>query len=46
MYVFVYNDELVTCWKRKTDTIYDEAIEAWEKEYNSNNEAYYEEDEE
>jgi hypothetical protein len=53
MYVFIYNDELVTEWKRKTDKIYDiieclsdDAIEAWEKEYNSNNEAYYEEDEE
>ena len=53
MYVFVYNDETVTEWKRKTDKIHDiieclsdEAIEAWEKEYNSNNEAYYEEDEE
>lgn len=53
MYVFVYNDETVTEWKKKSDKIYDiieclsdEAIEEWEKEYNSNNEAYYEEDEE
>ena len=52
MYVFTYNDEMVTGWKRKTDKIYDiiecltdEAVEKWEKQYNSNNEAYYEEDE-
>ena len=51
MYVFTYNDEMVTGWKRKTDKIYDiiecltdEAVEKWEKQYNSNNEAYYEED--
>lgn len=53
MYVFTYNDEMVTGWKRKTDKIHDiieclsdEAVGAWEKEYNSNNEAYHEEDEE
>ena len=53
MYVFTYNDEMVTGWKRKTDKIYDiiecltdEAVEKWEKQYNSNNEAYYEEDDE
>ena len=52
MYVFTYNDEVVTGWKRKTDKIYDiieclsdEAAETWEKQYNSNNEAYYEGDE-
>ena len=52
MYVFTYNDEVVTGWKRKTDKIYDiieclsdEAVETWEKQYNSNNEAYYEGDE-
>lgn len=51
MYVFTYNDEMVTGWKRKSDKIYDiiecltdEAVEKWEKQYNSNNEAYYEED--
>jgi hypothetical protein len=53
MYVFTYNDEMVTGWKRKTDKIYDiiecltdEAVETWEKHYNSSNEAYHEEDEE
>ena len=53
MYIFTYNDEMVTGWKRKTDKIHDiieclsdETVGAWEKEYNSNNEAYHEEDEE
>ena len=52
LYVFTYNDEVVTGWKRKTDKIYDiieclsdEAVETWEKHYNSSNEAYHEEDE-
>ena len=51
MYVFTYNDEVVTGWKKKSDKIFDiieclsdEAVEKWEKQYNSNNEAYYEED--
>lgn len=51
MYVFTYDDQIVTGWKRKTDKIYDiveclsdEAVEAWEKHYNSNEDAYYEED--
>ena len=53
LYVFTYNDETITGWKRKSDKIYDiiecltdQAVEAWQKEYNSNNEAYYEEDDE
>jgi hypothetical protein len=53
MYVFAYNDELVTAWKKKADPIFDiieclsdEAVENWEKQYNSNEGAYYEEDEE
>jgi predicted translin family RNA/ssDNA-binding protein len=54
LYVFKYQDELVTEWRRKTDPIYDiieclddKKVEAWEKQYNSNNEeSYYEEDEE
>ena len=54
MYVFKYGDELVTEWRRKADPIFDiieclsdEKVEAWEKQYNSNNEeSYYEEDEE
>jgi hypothetical protein len=52
MYVFRYNDELITEWRRKTDKIYDiieclsdEMVEAWEKHYNSSEDAYYEEDE-
>jgi hypothetical protein len=52
MYVFVYNDELMTCWQRKSDPIYDivecltdQAVEAWQKHYNNNEGAYYEEDE-
>jgi hypothetical protein len=51
MYVFTYNDEVITSWRRKADQIYDiieclsdEAVEVWQKQYNSNNEAYYEED--
>ena len=53
MYVFTYNDELATGWKRKTDDIFDiieclsdKAVEDWEKHYNNNEDAYYEEDEE
>lgn len=54
MYVFTYDDQLVTGWKRKGDKIFDiieclsdKAVESWEKHYNNNNEdAYYEEDEE
>lgn len=53
MYVFMYNDELTTGWKRKGDRIHDiieclsdEAVETWERHYNSNNEDAYYEDEE
>ena len=53
MYVFKYGDELVTEWRRKTDSIFDiieclddKRIEAWEKQYNNNEESYYEGDEE
>lgn len=54
MYVFFYDDQISTCWKRKTDPIFDiieclsdAAVEAWEKHYNSSNEdVYNEEDEE
>ena len=54
MYVFTYDDQIVTGWKRKTDAIFDiiecltdVAVEAWEKHYNSSNEdVYNEEDEE
>ena len=53
MYVFKYNDETTTEWKRKNDKLHDileclndEMIESWEKQYNSNEESYYEEDDE
>ncbi len=53
MYVFRYNDETTTEWKRKNDKLHDilecltdEMIESWEKQYNSNEESYYEEDDE
>lgn len=53
MYIFKYNDELTTEWKRKNDKLYDiieclsdEMVETWEKQYNSNEESYYEEDDE
>ena len=53
MYVFKYKDELVTEWRRKTDPIHDileclddNKVEAWQKQYNSNEESFYEEDEE
>ncbi len=53
MYIFKYGDELVTAWHRKTDGIFDiieclddAKAEAWQKQYNNNEESYYEEDEE
>lgn len=53
MYVFKYNDELTTGWRKKTDKLHDiieclsdEMVEAWEKFYNSNEETFYEEDDE
>jgi hypothetical protein len=53
MYIFKYNDELITEWKRKSDKLHDiiecltdEMVEAWEKQYNSTEESYYEEDDE
>lgn len=53
MYVFKYKDELLTEWHRKSDMIHDileclsdEMVELWEKQYNSNEESYYEEDDE
>jgi hypothetical protein len=51
MFIFKYNDELSTEWRRKNDRLYDiieclsdEMVEVWEKQYNSNEESYYEED--
>lgn len=53
LYIFKYGDELVTEWRRKADGIFDiieclddQKIEAWQKQYNTNEESYYEEDEE
>ena len=53
MYVFTYDDQLVTTWKRKNAPIHDiiecltdEAVEEWEKHYNDNEGAFHEEDEE
>lgn len=53
MYVMRYDDALATEWKRKADSIHDivecltdEAVRTWEKFYNSNEDAYYEEDDE
>ena len=52
MYIFKYRDELVTEWRRKADPLHDiveclsdEMVEAWEKQYNNNEESFYEEDE-
>lgn len=52
MYILRYEDTLASEWKKKTDPIVDivecltdEAVRAWEKQYNSED-AYYEEDEE
>ena len=53
MYVFTYDDQLITGWKRKTDNIHDiieclsdKAVEEWEKQYHSNEDAYHEEEDE
>lgn len=53
MYVFTYDDQIVSGWRRKTDPIFDiveclsdAAVEAWEAQYNSNEDVYNEEDEE
>lgn len=53
MYIFKYGDELVSQWKRRTDSIHDileclsdAKAQAWQKQYNNNEESYYEEDEE
>lgn len=49
MYVFKYQDELTTVWKRKTDPVYDileclddDTVATWEKQYNNNEESYHE----
>jgi hypothetical protein len=52
MYILRYEDTLGSEWKKKTDAVYDivecltdEAVRAWEKQYNSED-AFYEEDDE
>jgi hypothetical protein len=52
MYILRYEDTLASEWKKKTDGINDiiecltdEAVRTWEKQYNSED-AYYEEDDE
>jgi hypothetical protein len=52
MYVFTYDDQMVTGWKRKNDGIFDiiecltdKAVETWERHYNNNEGAYYEDEE-
>jgi len=51
MFLFKYQDEMTTIWRRKSDKLHDileclndEMVEAWEKHYNNNEESYYEED--
>lgn len=53
VYVFKYGDELVTEWRRKGDELHDiiecltdEKVEAWQRQYNNNEESFYEGDEE
>jgi len=53
MYIFKYNDEMTTQWRRKNDKLYDiieclsdDMVEVWEKHYNNNEESYHEEDDE
>lgn len=52
MYILRYEDTLASEWKKKSDELFDivecltdEAVRAWEKQYNSED-AYYEEDDE
>ena len=53
LYIFKYKDQTLTEWKRKTDELEDileclsdDMVESWQKEYNSNEDAYYEEEDE
>jgi hypothetical protein len=53
MYIEKYKDQVMQEWKRKTDSIFDivellsdEAVQEWTKAYYSNEDAYYEEDDE
>lgn len=51
LFINRYDDPLISEWKKKTDPIHeiieclsDDAVHEWEKYYNSNEDAYYEED--
>ena len=53
MYVFTYEDQIVSGWRRKSDPIFDiveclsdAAVVAWEKQYNSSEDVYNEEEDE
>jgi hypothetical protein len=53
MYIEKYKDHIMQEWKRKTDNIFDivellsdDAVREWTKAYYSNEDAYYEEDDE
>lgn len=53
LYVFKYNDQLLTEWKCKTDELHDileclsdEIAENWRKQYYNSEDAYYGEDDE
>ena len=52
LFIQRFEDPTLTEWKQKKEPLFDiveclsdEAVEAWEKEYNSNEGAYYEDDE-
>ncbi len=51
MNIFTYDDQLSTGWRRRSDGIYDiiecltdQAAQEWEKQYNSNEGAFQEEE--
>ena len=53
MYIFKYKDQTLTEWKRKTDELQDileclsdDIVESWQKQYDSNEDAYHEEEDE
>lgn len=52
LFVMKYDEPTITEWKRKNDSIHeiiecltDDAVKEWEKYYDSNQDAYYEEEE-
>lgn len=53
LYVSKYNDELTTEWRKKDEPIFDiieclddKKVESWQKQYDGNQESFYEEDDE